>query len=99
MNIENIIDDTAEHLINKNAEKYEIGTTDYGYYNNGVGMACCGKETVYDEEQAKKDAKNLLLQELDSLAGKSDQHIEGWLEDIFQVEEVYNYVKNLIMKG
>lgn len=99
MNISDLIDDTAEYLLNKHPEQYETGIADYGYIHNGVGMSCCGKETVYDEEKAKEDAKELLLKELDAISGKSNNPINELLEHIFEVEEVYNFIKQLITKG
>lgn len=99
MNINDLINNTADYLLKKHPERYEQGVADYGYYHNGVGMACCGKETIYNEEAAREDAKELLLKELDIITGRRGDAMTGLLEDIVEVEEVYNSIKQLITKG
>ena len=54
--IKNLASEEAERLIERDPEKYYLRTNDYGYYNNGVGMDCYGKEDEYDEDQAYEDA-------------------------------------------
>jgi len=47
----------AQELMEADPEKYITGTTDCGYYNNGVGFApCSDKEYEYDEDRAYEDA-------------------------------------------
>lgn len=88
----------AQYLLQYYPEKYEAGTTDYGYYHNGVGMACYGKEIVYDTKKAFEDAKERMLHELDFWAGKNKDLPEGFLEDILAVPQVNQYIRNLIEK-
>lgn len=54
--IRKLASEEAQRLIENDPEKYFIEEADYGYYNNGVGMACYGKEKIYDEDQAYEDA-------------------------------------------
>lgn len=62
--LEGYINDTAEDLIGKNPDEYYLETTDYGFYNNGVGFASCGgREDVYDEERARDDAIDQIMEE------------------------------------
>ena len=51
-----IIESVANDLIEKSPEDYNPKFEDYGWYNNGVGMACCGGEWTYNEEKAYEDA-------------------------------------------
>ena len=63
--LEGYINDTAEDLIGKNPDEYYLETTDYGFYNNGVGFASCGgREDVYDEEKAREDAIDQIKEEI-----------------------------------
>lgn len=91
-----LLNKIAKKLIEKNPDKYLLGEDDYGYYNNGVGMACYGKEKVYDEEQAYEDAKEYLIENINQWAGKSDGLPEMDIQDILQVDAVYNFINNLI---
>ena len=59
-----MISKQADRLMEEDPEKYYEGTRDYGYYDNGVGMACYGKEKVYDEDQAYEDAKKLIAEDV-----------------------------------
>lgn len=55
----------ADKLIEKSPEDYICGTSDCGYYHNGVGFASCGEtENEYDEGKALKDAKEGVIEEL-----------------------------------
>lgn len=51
-----VIESVMVDLEEEDPEKYNERFEDYGYYNNGVGMACCGGEWVYDDEKAHEDA-------------------------------------------
>lgn len=54
--IKQLAEKRAEQLIENNPIKYEKGEGDYGYYNNGCGVVCYGKEPIYDENKAYVDA-------------------------------------------
>ena len=55
----------ADKLIEKSPEDYICGTSDCGYYHNGVGFASCGAtENEYDEDKAFEDAKEEIISEL-----------------------------------
>lgn len=54
--IRKLASEEAQRLIENDPEEYFIEEADYGYYNNGVGMACYGKEKIYDEDRAYEDA-------------------------------------------
>lgn len=67
--LEKYINDTAEDLIDKKPDEYYLETTDYGFYNNGVGFASCGgREDVYDEERARDDAIDQIKEETSNTA-------------------------------
>lgn len=62
---EDMVSKRAEKLIELNPEDYICGTSDCGYYHNGVGFASCGAtENEYDEDQAFEDAKEEIIYEL-----------------------------------
>lgn len=96
------VDKVAKELINDKPEEYEIGETDCGYYNNGVGMACYGKEPVYDEKQARKDAKEAIIRDLRIMARMedtrgliADEYVEGLFENCpYVVELIWEGVEN-----
>lgn len=55
----------AEKKIENNPEDYICGTSDCGYYHNGIGFAsCCATEKEYDENKALEDAKEEIISEL-----------------------------------
>ena len=62
----------ADELIEKKPEEYYTGTADYGYYNNGLGMACYGTESTYDEAKAYDDA----IEELSIDIANGSQNLE-----------------------
>lgn len=90
------IDKVAEELINDKPEEYEIGETDCGYYNNGVGIACYGKEPVYDEAQAREDAKAEIIRDLEIMAGLRKEPANEYVEDM--IAECPSLVK-MLRKG
>lgn len=55
----------ADKLIEKSPEDYICGTSDCGYYHNGVGFDSYGAtENEYDEDKALEDAKENIIHEL-----------------------------------
>jgi hypothetical protein len=56
----------ADELIEKNPEDYSLGTSDYGYYHNGVGFATIGESEDFDEDLAYKDAIELIAQDINN---------------------------------
>lgn len=71
--IDNMISDIKDKLIEENPDEYYIGEESYGYYNNGVGMASCGSEKVYDEDRAWSDAAEKLA--IDTANGGDDYEL------------------------
>ena len=63
--LEKLTESVAGDLIEKTPENYNPKFEDYGWYNNGVGMACCGGEYVYDEEKAYDDAKEKIAESIE----------------------------------
>lgn len=62
---EEMVSEQADRLIEDNPEDYICGTSDCGYYHNGVGFASCGAtENEYDEEKAFEDAKENVIEAL-----------------------------------
>lgn len=62
---EDMVSNEAEKLIEFNPEDYVCGTSDCGYYHNGVGFASCGAtENEYDEDKAFEDAKEGVIEAL-----------------------------------
>lgn len=62
---EEMVSERADKLIENNPEDYVCGTSDCGYYHNGVGFASCGAtENEYDEDKATDDAKFEIMIEL-----------------------------------
>lgn len=60
-----LVDIRKDELIEKHPEDYICGTSDCGYYHNGVGFASCGAtEKEYDENKATDDAKEEMIAEL-----------------------------------
>lgn len=77
----------ADKLIEKSPEDYICGTSDCGYYHNGVGFASCGAtENEYDEDKALEDAKEEIIYELVN-------------NDFDAVEELFEYNKFTIALG
>jgi len=95
--MENLLNKIAQKLLQQDPDKYYVGETDYGYYNNGVGMACCGKESIYDECQAYEDAKEYLQEQLDMITERKEGYPDDEiLEELLKVDDVYNFINNLI---
>ena len=62
---EDMVSKQAEKLIELNPEDYVCGTSDCGYYHNGVGFASYGAtENEYDEDKAFEDAKEGVIEAL-----------------------------------
>lgn len=62
---EGLVSEQADRLIECNPEDYICGTSDCGYYHNGVGFASCGAtENEYDEDKAFEDAKGNVIEAL-----------------------------------
>ena len=60
-----LVSEQADRLIECNPEDYICGTSDCGYYHNGVGFASCGAtENEYDEDKAFEDAKGGVIEAL-----------------------------------
>lgn len=60
-----MVEERAEKLLENHPEDYICGTSDCGYYHNGVGFASCGAtENEYDEDKAYEDAKEEMVFEL-----------------------------------
>lgn len=60
-----LVDIRKDELIEKHPEDYICGTSDCGYYHNGVGFASCGAtEKEFDEDKATDDAKEEMIAEL-----------------------------------
>ena len=60
-----LVEERKEKLIEENSEDYICGTSDCGYYHNGVGFASCGAtENEYDEGKALEDAKEEIIEGL-----------------------------------
>ncbi len=62
--VEDLAQKRAEQLIEEKPEDYNPQVVDCGYYNNGVGFACYGKETEYNEDQARIDALEEIAEDL-----------------------------------
>lgn len=80
------VSEWADDRIERNPEDYEIGWSDYGYFNNGVGWACCGGETEYDEEQAYNDSVDEIIEHIEN-----ENFPEIW--DLLQLPEIMNELK------
>ena len=60
-----LVSEQADRLIECNPEDYICGTSDCGYYHNGVGFASCGAtENEYDKDKAFEDAKGNVIEDL-----------------------------------
>lgn len=58
-------EERAQSLILKNPEEYMCGTSDCGYFHNGVGFSSCGEtENEYDKAKALEDAKEEIISDL-----------------------------------
>lgn len=91
--ISSFLSDVANRLIENNPEDYETGYTDYGYYHNGVGFACCGKEMTYNEDKAYEDAKEKLVEDIEIYSGKKKGFANGYLDEL--LEKVPSLTKTL----
>lgn len=98
--IQYFISEIADYLIEQHPEEYETGYADYGYYNNGVGMACCGGETTYDEDKAYEDAKKQLLEDIAIYSGKKEGHYNEHLENLLEkVPSLAQILTHLVEKA
>lgn len=64
--LKKLTESVASDLIENNPEDYNPKFEDYGWYNNGVGMACCGGEWTYNEEKAHEDAKEKIAESIEN---------------------------------
>lgn len=94
--MENLLKKIAKRLEETNPDKYLKGYEDYGHYNNGVGFASYGYESVYDEDLSYEDAKEELLSELDIITGKKEGMWDEEILEVLKQEEVYNFIRNKI---
>lgn len=74
-----LVSEQADRLIECNPEDYICGTSDCGYYHNGVGFASCGAtENEYDEDKAFEDAKG---GEIEALVNNDFDAVEKLFEN------------------
>lgn len=98
--LNNFISAIADKLIENNPEDYEKGYVDYGYYHNGVGMACYGKEMEYDEDKAFEDAKEKIIEDIQIYAGKRKGFPNGYLDELLaKVPTLENTLTALIERA
>lgn len=88
--IRNLAYEEAERLIERDPEKYYEGEADYGYYNNGVGMACYGKEARYDEDSAYEDAIEAIAVDI----ANGSEYFQLFDDNKF-TEALANYIRTL----
>ncbi len=76
---EEMVSEQADRLIEDNPEDYICGTSDCGYYHNGVGFASCGAtKNEYDEDKAFEDAKENVIE---ALVNNDFDAVEGLFEN------------------
>ena len=71
----------SHKLIEQDPEKYYTGECDFGYYDNGCGMACYGKEKRYDEDTAYSDAINEIADDIANESNDFEYAIKFFVEN------------------
>lgn len=84
-----------EKLIEDDPEKYCTGTTDYGYYNNGIGMACYGKEKTYDDDKAYNDARDAIAEDIANESVQYEYAIKLFIENKELTTALAKWIKTL----
>lgn len=90
--VKNKIQEIADKLIEDNPDEYRLGYVDYGYYNNGVGMASCGGEWEYDEDKAYEDAKEKFAESVENYDS------EEYLLQLLENDTFRNTLANMIRR-
>lgn len=88
-----LVSNYKDKLIEDHPEEYCLGEVDFGYYNNGLGMASFGSETEYDEEKALEDASEQVIEGL--ICGEVDLW-EVILNDVDFIEELEKFLKGCL---
>lgn len=93
--VKELASEMAESLIENNPEKYHVDTADYGYYNNGVGMACYGKEEVYDDDKAYEDALEVIATDIANGSYDYETAIKLFMQDEKITSALAKYILTL----
>ena len=86
--------DLAKTLIEKDPEKYYLGEYDYGYYDNGVGMVCCGKEKIYDDDRAYTDALIVIANDIANESSDYEYAIKLFVNNKDLTMELAKWIKD-----
>lgn len=87
--------DLAKTLIERDPEKYYVGESDYGYYNNGIGMACYGKEKIYDDDKAYNDARDTIAEDIANESVQYEYAIKLFIENKELTTALAKWIKTL----
>ena len=93
--VRDLASEIAESLIEKNPEDYYVNTVDYGYYDNGVGTACYGKEEVFDDDRAYEDALEVIATDIANGSNDYETAIKLFLEDEKITSALAKYILTL----
>lgn len=86
--------DLAKTLIEKDPEKYYLGESDYGYYDNGVRMVCSGKEKIYDEDRAYTDALIVIANDIANESSDYEYAIKLFINNKDLTKELAKWIKD-----
>lgn len=86
--------DLAKTLIEKDPEKYYTGECDFGYYDNGCGMACYGKEKRYDEDRAYTDALIVIADDIANESSDYEYAIKLFVNNKDLTKELAKWIKD-----
>lgn len=84
----------AKTLIEKDPEKYYLGESDYGYYDNGVGMECYGKEKIYDDDRAYTDALIVIANDIANESSDYEYAIKLFINNKDLTMELAKWIKD-----
>ena len=86
--------DLAKTLIEKDPDKYYLGESDHGYYDNGVRMVCSGKEKIYDDDRAYTDALIVIANDIANESSDYEYAIKLFINNKDLTMELAKWIKD-----
>lgn len=85
----------ADNLIENNPNEYNPREVDYGYYHNGTGFSCYGKDTEYDENKAFEHAIDKIATDIANSGDDYEFYYKFFVENNKLTEALAKLIKTM----